>query len=498
MVEVEAAITSGAPGLHLFGLPEASLGEARDRVRAAVFNSRLPWPQRHVSVSLCPASLPKRGSGYDVAIAAAVLGAQDTFPRDACAGVVFIAELGLDGRLRPLTGVLPAVLAAADAGYSTVVVAAANKAEAAAVPGMTVVAAANLREVVGWLNGEPAPQATSPSGEHARATPRPRTWPDLADLTDDPAARQALAASAAGGHHLQFIGRHDVHQMGQALLPLLPDLTLRAALEVAAIYSVAGLIAPRTPVSNQPPYRCPGPNSSRALLCGNVGRTSRPGEMALAHHGVLHLADAPDFAAGALDALRGPLDDGAVVVEGAGVLTQYPARFVLLVTMAPCPCRAASDTECRCELAAVHRYQAGLGRPILDRLDIKVALSTPRPVDVLGPPKGGITSAAAREQVAVARDRATGRLTGTPWSSNAEIPALELRRRFPLGDAAVPLETAMRNGVLSPHGARRTALLTWTMADLAGHDVPTTADVAAAIGLHQPVAAPTFPEGRDA
>lgn len=505
LVEVEAAATSGPPGLHIYGLPDNSITDVRDRVRAAVHNAGLSWPHRHLSVGLLPASLPKYGSRYDLAIAVAVLAADGSVPDAACTDTVFAAELGLDGALRPVTGILPAAQAAAAAGCSTLVVAPGNAAEAAAVPGITVVGADNLGDVVAWLRGGPAPQATETTGgstPFAMGTSEPPgSWPDLTDLPDlldEPGLpglsglHRALEVAAAGGHHLLLVGRTGAASAGRALMPLLPDLTPAAALEVATVHSVAGLIDPGGPLVTRPPYRNPAPTGSRAAMCGTAGPAARPGEMALAHRGVLHLDAAPDFAAGVLDALRGPLEESEIQVARAGRITRWPARFTLLLTMAPCPCGAARQADCRCSPAVRHRYLARIGGPLLDRIGIKMRLPDPqpdqRPGGIVRPAAPGTTSATVAERVAAARARAARRLTETPWTTNAEVPAAELRRRLRLPQQALPpLDSTVHGGTLSTRSAAHVARLAWTLADLAGRDAPTAADTASAIDLNQAV-----------
>jgi magnesium chelatase family protein len=396
------------------------------------------------------------------------------------------------GCSKPVTGLLPAAHAAAAAGYSTLVVAPANLAEASAVPGINAVAAGNLTDVVAWLRGGPSPQITSKTVGPVPSSPErgapPGSWPDLADLPNLPDLHQALEVSAAGGHHLLLIGRHRVASAGRALLPLLPDLTAAASLEVSAIHSAAGLVDPAAPLITRPPYRNPASTASRAQLCGTLGRTGRPGEMALAHRGVLHLENAPEFAAGSLDALRGPLEEGQVQVERAGHVACYPARFTLLITMAPCPCGAARDADCHCEPAPRSFYLGRLGGPVLNRIDIKVRLPDLQSAEIPHPPAGGITTAVVAERVAAARVRTARRLADTPWTTNAEIPAPELRRQFCLPDeATAPLRAVVRSGVLSVRAAAQVVRLAWTFADLADHDAPTAADVTGACKLHQPV-----------
>jgi magnesium chelatase family protein len=302
VVDVEAAITSGVPGLHLVGLPDAALSEARDRVRAAIFNSGETWPNRHVTVSLFPASLPKKGSSYDVAIAVALLAAAEAVSPAACAGLVMIGELGLDGRIRAVPGVLPAVLAAAHSGCHTVVVPKANASEADLVPGTKVIPVTTLRALMCHLRDEPPPtldedDAALPTGPHPDGLTRRgrarRGDLDLADVRGQADARHALEVSAAGGHHLCFSGPPGCGKtmLAERLPTLLPPLEPGAALEVTAIHSVAGTLPPGRPLITEAPFYAPHHTATIAAMVGGGtgGRGIQPGAASLAHQGVLFL-----------------------------------------------------------------------------------------------------------------------------------------------------------------------------------------------------------------
>jgi len=477
IVTVDAGISNGPPGMALAGLPETALRETRDRVRAAIINSAETWPARRITASLQPASLPKPGGACDLAIAVTVLAANGAVPADAAAGVMFLAELGLDGHLRPVPGVVPAVIAAAGAGIGTVVVAEADMPGAALVPGVRVVGAGRLAAVCGWLRtGDPAlirempPQAAAPAG----AQVPDGILPDLADVPGQPQARRALEVSAAGGHHLSLIGPGSGALLLAGRLPgILPPLDRDQALEAAAIRSAAGLPTPDDGLVTRPPFVTVDPASSMATITGTGGPSPRPGAVSLAHHGVLVLDQAPEFSRDMLDALRQPLETGQVTVARRGVAVTLPARFTLIVTARPCACAATPRAECACSPAARRRYLGRLSGPLLDRIEVKAAVhpaDSPEPDVLAGPPE---SSAAVAVRVLAARDRAVRRLAGTPWRVNAQVPASGLRRDWtPSPDALPAVERAIEQGQISQRGAASVIQVAWTLADLAGKERP--------------------------
>ncbi|MCD0448408.1 ATP-binding protein [Actinocorallia sp. API 0066] len=314
LVDVEAAITSGTPGLHLVGLPDTALSEARDRVRAAIMHSGEEWPVRHVTVALGPAGLPKSGASFDVAIAVAILAAAGVLPASVCAEPVMIGELGLDGGVRPVPGVLPAVLGAAEAGVRTVVVPRANRPEAELVPGIKVVAVGTLRALLCELRGEPPPLEPEPDDEPPRP-PLPgepsrgrRGALDLADVRGQAEARRALEISAAGGHHLFLAGPPGCGKtmLAERLPGLLPPLDRQTALEATAIHSVAGTLPPGQPLIDRAPFHAPHHSASRsAIVGGGSGRRVRPGAVSLAHGGVLFVDDPRDQVLHTVGVLQG-------------------------------------------------------------------------------------------------------------------------------------------------------------------------------------------------
>ena len=362
LVEVEADIACGLPATILTGLPDTALREARDRVRAAIINSGERWPSAKITVGLRPAVLPKRGSAYDVAIAIAIMAANGDLPAPP-EGIMFLAELGLDGRLRPVTGVLPAALAAADAEITTIVVATANQAEAGLVSGLTVIAADSLAEIAAWLRGGPPPPHREPPHPGSGDGPvPPRPQPDLADVLGQAEARRALEVCAVGGHHLSLLGPPGSGTTVQAerLPSLLPPLEMIAWLEVASIRSVAGMVTSGTGLVTTPPFVAPHHTASKAAIIGSGSGLIRPGAASLAHRGVLFLDQAPEFHRDVLDALRQPLESGKVVIARASAQAMFPARFTLVIAASPCPCMATAaaaqgGTGCRCSPAARRR-----------------------------------------------------------------------------------------------------------------------------------------------
>ncbi|MER6747536.1 YifB family Mg chelatase-like AAA ATPase [Streptomyces fungicidicus] len=505
VVEVQADLEPGVAAFTLVGLPDKSLTESRDRVRAAVVNSGGEWPQKKLTVGLSPASVPKAGSGFDIAVACAVLGAAERIDPRVLADLVMIGELGLDGRVRPVRGILPAVLAAADAGYEQVVVPECSAAEASLVPGVSVLGIRSLRQLIAVLTDEPVPEETEepPGPEPLLAGLRaPGTGADigihaggaqdhghdLADVVGQRSARTAVEVAAAGGHHLFLEGPPGAGKtmLAERLPSILPPLDRQASLEVTAVHSVAGLLPPGKPLIGTAPYCAPHHSATMQALVGGGPGTARPGAVSLSHRGVLFLDETPEFSSRALDALRQPLEAGHVVIARSAGVVRFPARFLMVLAANPCPCGRFSQTndQCDCPPSAIRRYQARLSGPLLDRVDLRVEVDRVTRTELTAAGVRGETTATVADRVRAARDRAATRLTGTPWRSNSEIPGRELRSRWRAAPGAMDdAERSLERGVLTARGLDRVLRVAWTVADLAGHDRPDATDVALALQL---------------
>ncbi|WP_327278790.1 MULTISPECIES: YifB family Mg chelatase-like AAA ATPase [unclassified Streptomyces] len=516
VVEVQADLEPGVAAFTLVGLPDKTLVESRDRVRAAVVNSGAAWPQKKLTVGLSPASVPKSGAGFDLAVAAAVLGAAEVIDPAAIADLVLIGELGLDGRVRPVRGILPAVLAAADAGYRNVVVPQQCAAEAVLVPDVRVLGVRSLRQLIAVLTDAEVPEEEPPDPPGrpdpmlaglvlpgaglgtgiSRARPDADESPDVPDLSDvagQHGARRALEVAAAGGHHLFLSGPPGAGKtmLAERIPWILPPLSRQDSLEVTAVHSVAGILPPGEPLVARPPYCAPHHSATMQSLVGGGAGVPRPGAVSLAHRGVLFLDEAPEFSTKALDALRQPLESGHVVIARAAGVVRLPARFLMVLAANPCPCgrHTLLGAGCECPVSVIRRYQARLSGPLLDRVDLRVEVEPVTRSDLLGRGGRGEPTAAVADRVREARDRTAARLADTPWRLNAEVPGHELRTRWQAAPGALAqAERDLERGLLTARGLDRVLRVAWTVADLRGRDRPDALDVAVALELRTGIA----------
>lgn len=485
LVEVEVDIADGIPSFSLLGLPDAALSESRDRVRAALINCQESWPNKKVTVSLSPAWLPKSGSGFDLSIALALLIAQQSIPQEPFRQTIVLGELALDGKVRPIQGVLPALIEAFQRGIRRAVIPFANRAEALLLPDMKIIEVRSLAEVTLWARNGIAPHVEELdleiSGEDEDL--------DFADVAGQAKARRAAEIAASGGHHLLLIGPPGAGKtmIASRIPSILPALNTEEALEVTAVHSITGGLSTRSPMSRLAPIVSPHHTASRVAIVGGGSHIIKPGACSLAHHGVLFIDEAPECAIGVLDSLRQPLETGKITITRSVGNITFPARFLLVLAANPCPCGKyiGKGRGCTCTSQQVRRYLGKLSGPLMDRIDMRVVVEPVSRVE-MAETELGETSSAIRTRVIAARAAAAARFADYSWTLNSQIPARELRTIFaPERTALNFLHDELDRERITARGLHKVIRISWTLADLVGRPKPSLQEVQSAHALRE-------------
>lgn len=486
IVTVEVDIADGIPTYSLLGLPDAALNESRDRVRAALVNTNESWPNRKVTVSLSPAWLPKSGSSFDLSIALAILVAHQRIAQQPLLGTLVLGELALDGKIRSVRGVLPALIAAYKSGITRAFVPHENLAEASLMSQMQIIGFKSLQQVIHFLRTGELDQdleldiEINSKGERSYSSDNSDNS-NFSDVAGQRQARFAAEVAASGGHHLLLIGPPGAGKtmIANRLPTILPALTVEQALEVTALHSIAGTLGSRSPMSTLAPIVAPHHSASRVAMVGGGSSTIKPGACSLAHHGVLFIDEAPECAIGVLDALRQPLESGDVTIaRSIGSLT-FPARFLLVLAANPCPCGRFSGRgrACTCSSLQVRRYLGKLSGPLMDRIDMRVQVEPVGRLD-MAQVELGESSQAIAQRVVAARTRAKARYAKESWHLNSEIPSRALRTTYQPERAAMNfLHDELDKERLTARGFHKIIRLSWTLADLNAHPIPTLKDI---------------------
>lgn len=489
LIDVEADVGNGVPAFNLLGLPDAALSEARDRVRSAIINSQAQWPNKRVTLALSPASLPKRGSAFDCAIALALLAAAEELSLERLKGSVILGELTLDGRIKAVAGILPALRAAAHHGITRAIIPSQNFHEGSLVSSMEISHFSHLRELIGWCKGnELTDQIHRVVPGDSEEIQKVSSTLDFSDISGQESAKEALEIGAVGGHHIAMVGPPGVGKsmLAERIPTILPELNERDSLEVTSLHSIAGKISSesRWPLIAVPPFIAPHHTITRAGLIGGGSTVISPGACSLAHRGILFLDEAPELARTVIESLREPMELGEITLTRLGRSATFPARFTLVLASNPCPCGWAigKGKRCTCPPLASRRYRERLSGPILDRIDLRIELEPLSQADLL---RIGESSVQIGERVARARARAVTRFRDMPWSINSEIPAAALRQQFaPTPKALGALYQALDNEEITVRALHRIQRVAWSIADLREEPSPSRSTMDRALDLH--------------
>ncbi|CAB4870838.1 unannotated protein [freshwater metagenome] len=487
LVNVEVDLADGVVGTAIVGLADRGINEAKDRVRSALVNSGHRWPAKRVTISLSPAWIPKVGAVTDLAIALAMLVADGVIPGSCIENTVVLGELGLDGQVRQVRGVLPAVLAAHRAGIKRVMVPIDNCVEASLVTDVEVIGVSTLAHACAILTDQQRPPTVHPVPTGSREFARRG---DLTEVVGQQLGKRALEVAAAGGHHLFFHGPPGAGKtmLAERLPSIMPALSAQAALEITAIRSLVEDLDPNSPLVSHPPFEAPHHTMTLAAMVGGGSGRPQPGAISRAHHGVLFLDEAPEFARSVLDSLREPLESGFVRVARSGFVAQFPARFQLVMAANPCPCGVFDQRAlgCTCTPTQRRRYAQRISGPLLDRIDLVVQTHSVDRFSMLGQGQAGMSSAQVAERVQRAADRMLQRFAenALPFSANATIPGSALRGKGPLAVSLDALKwLRSQPGASSSRGLDKVLRISWTLADLAGVDRPGVVHVQEALSL---------------